>query len=158
MEQLVKMLREIRKEFKIEDIENITKNLRISKYKYDPAFGDQTGVTGHIVEDEDRFEIRKGCPAHVRGAGYHNYLLHNSKYVNKYHKIQQRDKVKMYYSTDKDCDVFSFLPGDHPYEFAPQVDHDLQFEKTIIDPVNRVLKVLNLQTLDRNLIYASALF
>ena len=54
--------------------------------------------------------------------------------------------------------MFSYLPGDYPYEFAPSVDYDVQFEKCMIDPLNRVLKAIGLQKLDTNLIYASALF
>ena len=50
------------------------------------------------------------------------------------------------------------MPNEHPYEIAPQVDYDTQFEKCMIDPLNRVLKAIGLQTLDTNLIYASALF
>ena len=42
----------------------------------------------------------------------------------------------MYFSTDKSCDVFAYAPGEYPYEFAPDVDHDRQFEKTILDPMN----------------------
>ena len=48
--------------------------------------------------------------------------------------------------------------GEHPYEIAPKVDFDTQFEKCMIDPINRVLTAIGLQTLDTNLIYASALF
>jgi hypothetical protein len=50
------------------------------------------------------------------------------------------------------------MPGEHPYEFAPAIDFDLQFEKAIIDPMNRVLASLNMKPLDRNLIFSSSLF
>lgn len=159
MEEIVKILKGIKQQFKIEDIDKITKNLRISKYKFDKEFEfDTSKKNGYILEDTKTFEIKKGCPAHVRGAGYHNYLIYNSKYNARYQRLGAGDKVKMYYTLDKNCDVFSFLPGEYPYQIAPTIDHDLQFEKNILDPINRVLKVLNLQTLDRNLIYAASLF
>lgn len=146
MQELAKRLKDIKRRFKLESPEKISKNLKINKY------------TPYIDNDVTALIIAKGCPIHVRGSAYHNYLLNNSKYKNKYHLINSGDKVKMYYALDKNNDVFSFLPGEFPYEFAPQVDYDVQFEKTVIDPMNRVLKVMNLQQLDKNLIYSISLF
>jgi hypothetical protein len=54
--------------------------------------------------------------------------------------------------------MFAYFPGDHPYEIAPPVDYEIQFEKTMIDPLNRILQSIGLQTLNRNLIYSSSLF
>jgi hypothetical protein len=54
--------------------------------------------------------------------------------------------------------MFAYQAGEHPYEFAPEVDFELQFEKSVIDPLNRILIVLGLQTLNRNLIYSTSLF
>ena len=64
----------------------------------------------------------------------------------------------MYHCKDNLCNVFSFSPGNHPYEFAPEVDYELQFEKCMIDPLNRVISAIGLQTLDRNLVYSATLF
>ena len=54
--------------------------------------------------------------------------------------------------------MFAYMPGDHPYEIAPEVDYEIQFEKSVIDPLNRVLKACSLQLLNRNLIYSTSLF
>ena len=51
--------------------------------------------------------------------------------------------------------MFAYFPGDFPYELAPPVDYEVQFEKTLIDPLNRVLQSIGLQTLNRNLIYST---
>jgi len=61
-------------------------------------------------------------------------------------------------SKDKSCDVFAFSPGDFPYEFAPEIDHDRQFEKTILDPINRVVTAMGFKAFNRNLIYTTSLF
>jgi hypothetical protein len=90
---------------------------------------------------------------------YYNYTLNNnSKYKNKYKLIGNGEKLKIYNCKTPISEVFAYLPGDHPYEIAPKVDYDTQFEKCMIDPLNRVLTAIGLQTLDTNLIYASALF
>ena len=54
--------------------------------------------------------------------------------------------------------MFAYMPGDHPYEIAPEIDYEIQFEKSVIDPLNRVLTSVGLQTLNRNLIYSTSLF
>lgn len=143
---LVVLLKKIKKEFKLANIEQISNSIRINNYQK------------YILGDYTQFEIEKGCPINVRAAGYHNYLLNNSTYKGKYQLLSDGEKVKMYYSLDKSCDVFAYSPGNYPYEFAPSIDYELQFEKCIIDPINRVIGAIGLQTLDRNLIYTSTLF
>jgi hypothetical protein len=54
--------------------------------------------------------------------------------------------------------VFAFAPGEYPYEFAPEIDHDRQFEKTILDPINRVVTAMGFKGFNRNLIYTTSLF
>jgi DNA polymerase elongation subunit (family B) len=146
MSNIVKLLKKVKKEFHLSNIEHLTQNLKINNYQK------------YISNDYDEFVFEKRCPVHLRGAGYHNYLLNNSQYKNKYELVTDGEKIKMYYSKDKDCNVFSFKAGEYPREFAPEMDYDLQFEKSIIDPINRVLAAVGLQTLDRNLIYTSSLF
>jgi len=143
---LIALLKKIKREFKLANIEHICFNLRIGNYQK------------YIVNDYSEFEIASGCPMHVRASGYYNYLLNNSTHKGKYKLLANSEKVKMYISKDSACDVFAFPPGNHPYEFAPSVDYDAQFEKAIIDPMNRVIAAMSLPILDRNLIYTTTLF
>ena len=146
LEPIVNFLKECKREFKLANMEDICMSLKTNNYEK------------YIVEDYNKLEFLKGCPINVRAAGYHNYLLNNSKYKRKYSLIGNGEKLKMYHCKDAACSVFSFSPGSHPYEFAPEVDYELQFEKCMIDPLNRVISAIGLQTLDRNLIYSSTLF
>ena len=74
--------------------------------------------------------------------------------------IGNGEKLKIYYAagTNGLSDMFAYLPGDHPSEIAPPVDYETQFEKAIIDPLNRVLVAVGLHTINRNLIYSTSLF
>lgn len=144
--KIVNFLKNVKKEFKLADTNDICFNVKMNNYQK------------YIIDDQNTFEYQSGCPINVRAAGYHNYLLNNSKYKNKYESISSGEKLKLYYTTHKDCNVFAFIAGNYPYEFAPKIDYELQFEKCIIDPLNRVLDAIGLQTLDRNLIYSSSLF
>lgn len=143
---IVNLLKKIKREFKLANTEHITFNVRINNYRK------------YILSDYENFEIASGCPIHIRAAGYYNYLLNNSKYKNRYKTLSDGEKVKYYISKDKSCNVFAFPPGDFPIEFAPSVDHDLQFERCIIDPINRVIDAMGLGKLDRNLVYSSSVF
>jgi len=147
LEQLVQFMKTSKKEFQLANIDDISFNRRTNN------------IDKYIVDDQIEFQVGLKCPANVKAAGYYNYLLNNnSKYKNKYKVIGNGEKLKIYNCKTPISEVYAYMPNEHPYEIAPQVDFDTQFEKCMIDPLNRVLVATGLQTLDTNLIYASALF
>lgn len=148
LQELVYFMKETKKQFKLCNIDDISFNKRTNN------------IDKYIVDDQIELQFGLKCPPNVKAAGYYNYLLNqNKKYKNKYRLIGNGEKLKIYHCADTALsDMFSYLPGDFPYEFAPPVDYDVQFEKCMIDPLNRVLKAIGLQSLDTNLIYATSLF
>ena len=98
---------------------------------------------------------------HVRAAGYHNYLLNNSKYKTKYSLIRSGEKIKFYFVATKseaENNVFGYLNGSYPYEIAPPINYDEQFNRTILDPVNRFIEAMGYPPLSPNLLLVRALF
>lgn len=147
LQELVKFMKQVRTEFQLADIDDVSFNRRTNN------------IEKYIVDDQIEFQVGLKCPANVKAAGYYNYLLNmNSKFKTKYKVIGNGEKLKIYNCKSPISEVYAYLPGEHPYEFAPEIDYDTQFEKSMIDPLNRVLKAIGLQTLDTNLLYASALF
>jgi len=147
LQEMVLFLKECKKEFKLVNIDDISFNRRTNN------------INKYIIDDNKEFQIGLKCPPNVKAAGFYNYLLNNnSKYKNKYKMIGNGEKLRIYNTKHQICDTFAYLPGEHPYEIAPEIDYDTQFEKCMVDPINRVLKATGLQELDTNLIYASALF
>jgi hypothetical protein len=146
MKEFASHLKEIKRQFKLANIDQISFSKKVNNYQK------------YIVNDYDTFEIASKCPIGVRAAGYHNYLLHNSGLKGKYQPLGNGEKLKMYFSMDKSCEVFAYAPGDYPYEFAPTVDYDTQFEKTILDPINRVITAMGFKGFNRNLIYTNSVF
>jgi len=149
LQKLTSFLREAKKQFKMAKIDEIAFNKRTNN------------IEKYIVDDHIEFQFGLKCPPNVKAAGYYNFLLNNNaKYKTKYRMIGNGEKLKIYHALDPNgiSEVFSYLPGDHPIEFAPQVDYETQFEKSIIDPLNRVLTSVGLQNINRNLIYATSLF
>ena len=149
IEQIIERLRELKDEFELADIDDISFGSSCNKYdKY-------------ILNDSNNLEFASGVGVHVRGAGIHNYLIKQSKkYQNRYELIKEGDKVKYYYTDESNPDLrsFSYIPGLYPIEFAPSIDYDKQFEKCMINPINRFIKVIGLPLISPDLYYTSALF
>jgi hypothetical protein len=144
--ELVALIKEIKKEFKLSNIEKISMSRGISDYRK------------FILNDTDQFEMNSGCPIHVRAGGYHNYLLHQSGMKGKYELIGAGTKVKWYHAADDFCNVFAYKPGNFPMEFAPKMDIESQFRATIIDPLNRIIVPAGLPPLNPSLAYTVSLF
>jgi DNA polymerase elongation subunit (family B) len=144
---IVSFLKKVKKEFKMANVDEISFNKRTNN------------IEKYIIDDHTQFQYGLKCPPNVKAAGFYNYLMNNNtKYKSKYRMINNGEKLKLYHCEHTVCEMFGYLPGDHPYEFAPQMDYETQFEKCIIDPLNRVLDCVGLQTLNRNLIYSTTLF
>ena len=112
-----------------------------------------------VLNDQDAFELKSGCPIHVRAGGYYNYLLNqNQKFKGKYQLIQGGNKIKWYHADDTFCEVFAYKVGDYPAEFAPKMNFEVQFQKTILDPLNRIIVPAGMPALHPSLAYTVSLF
>ena len=147
--ELVEKLKIIKEEFKLQDPGEIS------------LVSTANNIEKFIINDSTNFEIAKGCPIHVRAAGHYNYLLNNSTHKNKYELIRSGEKVKFYYvqtKTDAEQNIFAYTPGTYPYEFAPGIDFDEQFKRTVIDPINRFVEVMGFPSISSNLYVQTAIF
>jgi len=147
--EFVKILKDIKSEFKIQKTDQIAIGTSVNN------------IEKFIINDTSKFEVAKGCPMHVRAAGYHNYILNNSKYKAKYSLIRSSEKIKFYYVKTKneaENNVFGYLNGAYPYEIAPPVDFDEQFNRVILDPINRFIEAMGYAPLSPNLLLVKALF
>lgn len=142
---IVKKLKEYKKEYVMQNPEDIAKTQALGDYEK------------YCLEDKKQIRLADKCPQNVRASAVYNHKILNSKWRTKYNTIKTGDKVKYYYTKDE-SEVFGFLPGNYPYEFALPVNYDLQFEKTIVEPFNRVLDAMGFNPVPGNLIYAKSLF
>jgi len=132
----------------VDNIENISSSSSIGDYEK------------AIADDRVKFTVNPNCPFHVRGAGYHNFMLNQSKWKNKYQLIKSGDKIYYFYAKAGrgEEDSFAFLPGSYPVEFAPQVNYDLQYAKVFIEPLNRFIVCIGLSPISPELIVKTQLF
>jgi hypothetical protein len=146
------LLKQEKASFMLDTVENISSSSSISDYEKG------------IADDRTKLVINSHCPMHVRAAGYHNFLLNQSKWKNKYQLIKSGDKIKYYYAKtsimigDNGENVFGYLPGNYPVEMAPAIDYDLQFAKSIVDPINRFISAIGLPPISSELIVRTQLF
>lgn len=143
--EIVKKLKVYKEQFILQEPDDISKTVSIGDYEK------------YVLEDRKEIRLGEKCPINVRSASIYNNKLLNTKWKSKYNLIKTGDKIKHYYSKG-DHDVFGFLPGNYPYEFAPEVDYDRQFEKVIVEPFNRFIGPLGFNPVPGNLIYAKSLF
>ena len=148
-EMLLNRIKGYKQQFMLKTPDEISKGATIGDYDK------------FILDDKNKFATELHCPIHVKASGIANYMLNQPKYKKykvKYSPIRTADKVKWYYSNDKDFDCFAFLPGKWPGEYALSIDYDKQFEKTILEPCNRIIEVLGYNTLNSNLCYTKPLW
>lgn len=146
--EFANLLKKYKEEFKLKNVEDICPSSSIGDYEK------------HVLGDKEKLILGKGCPIHVRAAGVYNNILFNSKYKKKYQPIRSGEKVRYYFakSNKQEDNVFGFISGSFPVEFAPQMDYDLQFSKNVIQPINRFIEAMQLAPISPNLVTATQLF
>jgi DNA polymerase elongation subunit (family B) len=152
--EFVKNISEIKKEYKLCDIEDIAITKSCNNYE------------NWIINDTTALEIHKGTPIQLKAAAYYNYLLYNSKYKDKYQFILSGEKIKYYYiHTNVDTklssnavNVFAYKVGDFPQEIAPKFDYDTMFRVTFLNTINRFIKVMGYSELSDSLVVFNSIF
>lgn len=141
VQELMAIIKEMRTEFELADINDISGQSSCSKYEE------------KVVDDKDSLEFVKGAHFGVKAAGHYNYLLNKNKDLqDKYEYLKSGDKIKYYYTTlDGDFEKFAFKRGEYPIEFAPPIDYDTQFEKVILSPINGIIKKLDMPIINKRL-------
>ena len=123
-------LQEYRKKFYNAPIEDISQSVNVGDY------------TKYVIEDKDDLVFEKQCPVSVHAVARFNYLAHKN---NEDNKKFYSGKIKYYnIKVGNNNGYFGFPAGELP-EWAPQMNKIVQWEKTIIDPINRFLEVMNIQ-------------
>ena len=163
--EIVTKLKEIKKRFIMQNPNDISKSTSISNYE-NFVFDDKGK---ELIFYEKKMEVDENgnkymtdkklpVPIHVRAAAVYNHMLFNKakKYRSKYSLLKSGDKVKFYY-TSADT-VFGFVPDLFPLEFAPAMDIDIQFDKMLLSPLNRIVVAMGYSEIPPTLAYTPSLF
>ena len=130
-EQLQKFVSDFRKEFEVMPLEDI-------------AF--PRGCNNVAKNSSPHSIYGKSCPIHVRGALLYNHYIKKHKLAHKFPLIQEGEKIKFLYLRKPNRineNVISFFQT-LPTEFGldKQVDYELQFQKSFLDPLKAILDTM----------------
>lgn len=165
LSEIVTKLKEIKKRFIMQNPNDISITKGISNYenfvKNDKSkdieyykFKTKVDDSGNEYVTNDKLPV----PIHVRAAAVYNNMLFNKgkRYKSKYSLLKSGEKVRFYY-TGEDT-VFGFVPDSFPIEFAPAIDIDIQFEKMLLSPLNRIVSAMGYFEIPPTLTYTPSLF
>lgn len=141
IKDLLKLVKNLRKEFELADIDDICMQSSVSKYEE------------KVLDDREKLNFVSGAHFAVKAAAYYNWLLHKEKSLQfKYEFIKSGAKIKYYHCKNKRMnDMFAYIRGSYPMEMAPEVDYDLQFAKSILSPINSIIEPLGLPEITHRL-------
>ena len=146
--EFANILKKHKEEYKLKNLEDIAASSSIGDYEK------------HVLMDREKIVLEKGCPIHVRAAALYNHALYNSKYKKRYQPIRSGEKVKYYHvkTNNPEENVFAFIAGSFPVEFAPPIDYDVQFSKSIIQPINRFIEAMGFSPVSARLVVSTQVF
>lgn len=140
IKELMSIIREMRREFELADVDNISAQSSCSKY------------SEKVIDDKEKLEFLTGTHFAVKAAAFHNFLLHkHTDLQTKYEFLKSGDKIKYYYTNSMENPIFAFKRGEYPIEYAPEVDYDTHFDKVILSPVNNIIKKLGMPEINKRL-------
>lgn len=148
--EVLKIVKELRREFEMADIEDISMSTSCTNY------------SSKVIDDTVTLECVKGAHFGVKAAALHNFLLNkNSEYKTKYDMLKS-GKIKYYYCKHPLNDVFGYLRSFHPTEITEKekviIDMDQQFEKSFLSIVNKFIEPLGLPSINKRLSVLTSLF
>lgn len=131
--EFIDTMQNLRKEFYMADIEYISQSVNIGNYKK------------FVIDDTDELKFEKGCPPSVHAIARYNYLAHKHGQDN---LITRSGKIKYYniLMPNRQSGFFGYPSGMLP-EWAPPMNKIVQWEKNVINPINRFLEVMGIPLL-----------
>ena len=126
MAEFNKKLLKYRDEFMTAPVQDISSSVGIGNYKK------------YVIDDEEMLVLEKRCPVSVHGIARYNHLAYknNQKFLK-----TTSGKIK-YYEIDAG-QYFAFPQGELP-EWAPMPNRTIQWDKTVIIPLNRFMTTMQL--------------
>jgi hypothetical protein len=160
IKHFLSFVRDLKKEFEMADVNDIVAGANINAYYGSKIMVDGKMIDGPgVVTDKEQLVFGKGTYYMIKAAALYNHLLYqHPELANNYETIAPGTKVKYYPCKHDLNDKFCFLPGKFPKEFAPEVDYDELFQKTIADQVNTYIKALGLPELNKRLRVVISIF
>jgi len=139
-------LSEYRRQFYQAPLEDISQSIGVGDYKK------------YVINDTSELILGKGTPVSVHSVARFNYLAHKN---GEDHLKFYSGKIKYYNIRTglgkDDTGYFGFPAGELP-AWAPKMDKLTQWQKTVIDPINRFLEVMKIPLVNASNVVQLELF
>ena len=147
LKSMLALVKDIKKQFQLADIEDISQTISCSSYRK------------NVLDDVNELKFADDTFWATKTAAHHNFLMNQKQeYKDKYEAIKDGSKMKYYNCKNAQLKSFGYLRGSFPKEFAPEIDYDIQFEKTVLNQVNAFITALGLPELSKRLKVVLPLF
>lgn len=148
--KILSIVKDIKKQFMMADVEEISMTTSCSNYSI------------KCIDDVTDAVTVKGAHFGIKAAALHNYLLNkNSEYKTKYDNIRG-GRIKYYYCKHPKNDVFAYMRNLHPFEIVQkenvEIDYDEQFEKTVLQIINRFIEPIGMPVINKRLRILNSIF
>lgn len=136
-------LEEYHQQFCAAPIEDISQSIGVNGYQK------------YVIDDQDALVFAKKATPGVKACAQYNHLAHK----NGHDELRiYSGKIKYYnIGTEKVSGYFGFPSGQLP-KWAPKMNYTIQWQKTIIEPINRFLEVMNIRKANPYGVYQQSLF
>jgi hypothetical protein len=121
-------LEQYKKQFYSAPIEDISNSVNVGAYNK------------FVIDDKENLTLDKGTPLSVKAIAFYNHLAHKNGEDSR-RTIAGKIKYYNIRLTPKQTSYFGFPSGELP-DWAPKMDKKVQWQKNIIDPINRFLEVM----------------
>jgi hypothetical protein len=141
IKDLLKLVKSLRKEFELADIDSISMQSSCSNYD-------------NKILDDKNLPLKYVTGAHfaVKAAAYNNIFYTITSNIKKYEFVKSGTKIKYYVCKDKSInEMFAYMRGSYPIEYAPEIDYDAQFNKAILSPINSIIEPLGMPKITERL-------
>lgn len=151
------------KEYKKEDIKEFYNKIKKEFYQQPPdvvAMAKKiSDYEKYIKNDNDKIELNKKCPIHIKSGAVYNYVIRKYKLTKKYRFINSGDKINFIYiknlnnefPANSSLNVFGYIPNEFPIEVSNliKVDYDAQFKVVFEDVIGRYIsEIYNIKDLN----------
>lgn len=147
---VLKIVKELRKEFEMADIEDISMTTSCSNYQQ------------KVLDDTISLQCVKGAHFGVKAAAFHNHLLNKNSDLKTRYDMIKSGRIKYYYCKHPLAEVFGYLRSFHPIEITEKervvIDMDTQFEKSFLGIINKFITPLGMQPINKRLSVLTSLF
>lgn len=148
--QVLRIVKELRKEFELADIEEISSTSSCTNYD------------NKVLDDTVTLQFVSGAHFALKASAFHNFLLNkNPEFKTKYDFLKS-GRVKYYYIKHPQSEVFAYLRSFHPIEIVEKerviVDYETQFDKTMLSIVNKFIVPIGLPEINKRLSVINSLF